>query len=89
MLEEPVRMETANGEILGGETVGMGLEVIGEPEIQPYVLQDSPDLISVGRRCQEMGYTFHWSPWSKRPYFILPGSTKNVHLQAIGYTPTW
>ena len=86
--EKPVRMETANGEILADETIGMGLEAIGEQEIRPYVLQDSPDLISIGRRCQEMGYTFHWSPWSKRPYFILPGSEQKVHLQTMGCAGT-
>ena len=58
-LKEPVRMETANGEILADTTIGMGLGAIGEREVQPYVLQESPDLISIGRRCQEMGYTFH------------------------------
>ena len=34
-----------------------------------------------------MGYTFHWSAWSKRPYFILPGSEQKVHLQTMGYIP--
>ena len=80
-------METANGEILAGETIGMELEAIGEQEIRPYVLQDSPDLISIGRRCQEMGYTFHWSLGSKSPYFVLPGSEQKVHLQTMGYIP--
>ena len=51
--KHPVRMETANGEILAETTVRMGLEALGEPKIRPYVLEDSPDLISVGRRCRK------------------------------------
>ena len=31
-----------------------------------------------------MGYTFHWAPWSKRPYFVQPGSEQRVHLQTMG-----
>ena len=55
VLEQPVRLETANGEILADKTIGLESDAIGEQEIRPYVLEDAPDLISIGRRRLEIG----------------------------------
>ena len=87
VLEQPVRLETANGEILADKTIGLEFDAIGEQEIRPYVLEDAPDLISIGRRCLEMGYSFHWPSGSKSPFFVLPGSDQRVHLQVVDYLP--
>ena len=87
VLEEPVRMETANGEILADRTIGLEFEAIGEQEIRPFVLENAPDLISIGRRCLEMGYSFHWPSGSKSPFFVLPESNQRVHLQVVDYLP--
>ena len=35
--------------------------------VTPYVLKDTPDLLSIGYRCQAMGYEFRWEPWSDSP----------------------
>ena len=87
MLEEPVRLETANGEILADKTIGLEFEAIGEQEIRPFVLEDAPDLILIDRRCLEMGYSFHWPSGSKSPFFVLPESDQRVHLQVVDYLP--
>ena len=86
-LEQPVRLETATGEILADKTIGLEFEAIGEQEIRPFVLENAPDLISIGRRCLEMGYSFHWPSGSKSPFFVLPESNQRVHLQVVDYLP--
>jgi hypothetical protein len=40
--------------------------------------QNSPEVISIGKRCLEMGYAFFWPPVSKRPFFIKPDGTRIV-----------
>ena len=87
VLEQPVRLETANREILADRTIGLEFEAIGEQEIRPFVLENAPDLISIGRRCLEMGYSFHWPSGSKSPFFVLPESDQRVHLQVVDYLP--
>ena len=40
--------------------------------IDPYVLPDSPDVLSIGRRCVDQGYGFYWKPYSQSPALIPP-----------------
>lgn len=35
--------------------------------IEPYVLPSTPDVISIGKRCVELCWSFWCPPWSKRP----------------------
>ena len=28
--------------------------------VQPFVLDETPTVLSIGRRCMKMGYSFHW-----------------------------
>jgi hypothetical protein len=37
-------------------------------------LQDCPNILSVGYRCQELGYGFYWPPGKDYAYLIPPGS---------------
>ena len=39
--------------------------------IQPLVLADSPAVLSLGKRCLEDGYSFHW-PAGEQPTFVGP-----------------
>ena len=45
-----------------------------------------PDLLSVGYRCQELGFAFHWEPKST-PYFVLPNGKTEVDLHVDHYVP--
>ncbi len=63
--------------------------------MNPYVLENTPDVISIGKRCVQLGYGFHWEPWSLKPYLVLPkakGGGK-LTLVSIGDVPylvdTW
>ena len=31
---------------------------------EPYILDSTPDVLSIGRRCVEDGYAFYWEPYS-------------------------
>ena len=40
-------------------------------EIVPYVLDDTPPVLSVGLRCKHYGYEFHWFP-HRPPFMVTP-----------------
>ena len=42
-----------------------------DEHITPYMLYNSPPVLTVGYRCMELGYTFIW-PTGQNPYFIRP-----------------
>ena len=54
-------------------------------EIIPYVLDDTPPVLSVGLRCRQYGYEFHWFP-HKTPYMVTPDGNKLV-LEVIDDLP--
>ena len=47
--------------------------------VEPHVLDETPTVLSVGRRCMKMGYAFHWMP-GKLPFMVTP-KQGFVHLQ--------
>ena len=51
----------------------------------PLLLDSTPAVLSVGLRCMELGYNFHW-PNKKNPYFILP-SGKRFTMQVDRNVP--
>ena len=62
----PLTSSTANGlvscEYVVRQQVGEFEEVA-----EPYLLDATPDVLSIGRRCVEDGYEFHWAPFSLHP----------------------
>ena len=52
---------------------------------QAYVLQDSPSVMSLGKRCQDEGYSFIW-PTARAPYLIAPNGRK-IQLIVRDYIP--
>ena len=47
--------------------------------VEPHVLDETPTVLSIGRRCMKMGYAFHWMP-GKLPFMVTP-KQGFVHLQ--------
>ena len=43
-----------------------------EGSLQCLILEDTPDVMSVGQRCSEYGYGFYWAPWAEEPYLHTP-----------------
>ena len=56
--EEPQNCDTANGPLPADEQVAMQVEGVPS-EVYPYMLDDSPDVMTIGRRCVRQGYGFH------------------------------
>ena len=70
---------TANAEVLVNQVVDMQIGPLGEAS-SPYVMKSTPLVLTVGTRCKQQGYGFYWPPWSRTPYFELPGSGAKVFL---------
>ena len=47
--------------------------------VQPFVLDETPTVLYIGRRCMKMGYSFHWI-CGKLPFMITP-EKEMVHLR--------
>ena len=60
------------------------------PELQeacvPFVLEDTPDVLALGRRCMEDGYTFVWEAYSDKPCFYKRDGTC-IQLHVDHYVP--
>ena len=56
--KHPEEMDTAGGPCVADQVAHVQIEVL-EEHIDPYVLDDSPDVLTVGRRCRKHGYGFH------------------------------
>ena len=71
--DKEIRLATANGEIATSTVFDTQVEpLLYENGTKVHVLESTPDVLSIGKRCVELGYGFHWEPYSKRPYFVPP-----------------
>lgn len=79
-----VNVKTANGFVTANDVA-----VVPIPELSSCadaaVLGDSPSLLSVGYRCMELGFSFHW-PAGKSPHLVTPNE-KRVDLVVRNYVP--
>ena len=69
-----VNLITANGNVKGDKSVRIDFPEFGK-ELEFYVLNSTPPVCSVGRRCMEDGYEFHWYP-KRPPYFVAPNGQR-------------
>ena len=65
-------------------------EVLQET-IRPYVLAETPAVLSIGRRCVEQGYSFIWRA-NQLPVLVLPDQTivklevhRNIPVLRVGH----
>ena len=70
-----VSLMTANGSIQGDRSVTLSMPMIGQTA-ECYVLESTPPVGFVGRRCMDEGFEFHWYP-GQPPYFIAPDGRKH------------
>ncbi len=63
----PLTLSTANGLVSCNQVVSTQ---VGELEevAEPYLLDATPDVLSIGRRCVEDGCEFHWGPFLTSPH---------------------
>ena len=69
-----VNLITANGPVQGNKSVTLPIPELGK-DLEFYLLESTPPVCSVGRRCMEEGFDFHW-PAGQVPYFITPEGRK-------------
>ena len=80
----PITFHTANGATRTENIASIHVRELDE-NIMPYVLDNTPPVLTVGYRCMEMGYTFVW-PTSQDPYFIRPDGMI-IRLMVENYIP--
>ena len=64
-------LKTAAGAKRAQQRANLTLPEMGE-KISAIVLPGAPPALSVGARCQHLGYWFVWEPYSDQPYFVTP-----------------
>ena len=91
-----VNFHTANGITSTSTMVDLDFDTFNEPA-KAHVLEDTPSVLSLGKRCMEQGYTFAW-PTGRELYMINSEGDKikmevhdfipYVYLGAKDYRPT-
>ena len=66
--DEVVNVHTANGVTSTSKMTDIKFDVF-EESVKAYVLDDTPSVLSMGKRCLEQGFTFVW-PSGKEPFMI-------------------
>ena len=83
-LENQVAFQTANGDAPSTHSSQIFIEELSEM-IEPFVLKDTPSVISVGDRTMNKGCSFLWIA-GRNPYWITP-EAKVITLEVIGDIP--
>eukprot|EP00435_Cladocopium_sp_Y103_P055252 s90_g18.t1 len=65
---ETVNFHTANGITSTSQMTDLNFEVFDEP-VKAHILEDTPSVLSMGKRCMEQGFSFIW-PSGKDPIKI-------------------
>ena len=78
-----VTLTTANGKTKVGTVAPMQVPVLGR--ISPLLLKETPAAITVGQRCMDKGWAFHW-PTGQSPYMVDPEG-KIIPLVVENYVP--
>ena len=66
-----LNINTANGKVTANETIAVKLPNLGI-ELDPLILKNCPNVLSMGKRCADEGFGFYWDPFSKTPRLIRP-----------------
>ena len=78
-----VTLTTANGKTKVGTVAPMEVPVLGR--ISPLMLKETPAAITVGQRCMDKGWAFHW-PSGQSPYMVDPDG-RIIPLVVENYVP--
>ncbi|CAE7710354.1 JNK [Symbiodinium sp. CCMP2592] len=69
-----ISLRTANGKTNTKGVAHMRIDGL-EELVEAYVLESTPSLLSLGKRCKELGYRFIWEPFCD-PIFFDPSGRK-------------
>ena len=84
LLDSPVTFQTANGDAPSSHSSQIWIDELNEM-IEPYILQDTPSVISVGDGVMNKGCSFLWIA-GRSAYWITPDGTV-VALEVLRYIP--
>ena len=84
-LKVPITLNTAGGPSRAVGTVSVACEKLHEGKFDSVVMPETPNVLSVGERCMDHGYSFHW-PAGKNPYLVLPNGMR-LNLIVEGKIP--
>lgn len=79
-----VNFHTANGVTSSTKRSNIEFEVFDEPA-QAHILEDMPSVLSMGKRCLDLGYSFIW-PSGKSPY-MLDADGHIIEMTVKDYIP--
>ena len=83
--EGPINNLTANSPSSAEDQCTIEVPSIAS-KAEPYVLPETPSVLSVGQRCMEEGFDFVWRAF-KRPYFQKQPAGKKVYMDVKDYVP--
>ena len=81
-------LNTANGPIDVTQRLVYKLNFGSLTNIEPWILDDTPAVISLGQLVMKHGYGFYWHP-NQDPYLIDPNGNTIADIQTVGYCPIW
>ena len=79
-----IQLHTANGITTVQNEVILQVKNLRE-EVTALVLDSTPPVLSIGKRCMDLGWAFHWEPYSK-PWIVTPDGCR-IELQVYGNVP--
>ena len=82
--DNPMSFFTANAVTSTNDVAKIHFDEFGITH-SPYVLEESPSVLSVGKKCMEEGYSFVWLA-NGVPYMISP-ENKKILLEVKGNIP--
>ena len=82
--DTPICLPTAKGSTRADEVADLTVDALHK-DFTPYILDETPAVLSVGVRCMEQGYSFVW-PEDSKPYFIRTDHTV-IALNVDGRVP--
>ncbi|CAE6971381.1 unnamed protein product, partial [Symbiodinium sp. CCMP2592] len=74
-----ISLRTANGKTNTKGVAHMRIDGLDEL-IEAYVLESTPSLLSLGKRCKELGYRFIWEPFCDPIFFDPKGKLLKVDV---------
>ena len=80
-----IDIQSANGIVEAEETNFFQIEPLKE-NVECYAMEDAPDVLCLGKRCQKYGYVFYWDPYSSTPYTTHPDG-HIIPLTSVDYVP--
>ena len=85
-LKVPLTLNTAGGQSRAVGSVSISCSKMMEGSFESVIMPETPSVISVGERCMDHGYSFHWRA-GRKPYLLLPNG-KRLNLTVEGKYPT-